>query len=132
MGRYLKIWNWIAICAVFASPLFGGRLSPSGLLMGLAPFVFALLSASLVRAPLFALLVRLGSGLFALLAAGVVLRYGVVTPRTVRALLLFSAVPMLNAIYLVPCPPELPTLRPHRSPLPPRSAPSQDPDRPAP
>ena len=132
MGHYLKIWNWIAIFGVFTAPLFGVRFSPSSLLMGLVPFVFALLSASLVRASWFALLVRLGSGLLALLAAGMVLRYGAVTPRVVRVLLLFSVVPMLNAIYLVPCPPELPTLRPHRTPLPPRPVPSQDPDRPAP
>ena len=132
MGRYLKIWNWIAIFGVLTAPLFGVRLSPGSLLMGLVPFVFALVSASLVQASWFALLVRLGSGLLALLVAGLLFRIGMVTPGVVRLLLLFSLVPMLNAIYLVPCPPELPTLRPHRTPLPPRPAPQQDPDRPAP
>ncbi|MEI2454775.1 MULTISPECIES: hypothetical protein [Lysobacter] len=112
MGRYLILWNWIAIAAVILTA-FGGRPSPIGTLFGLAPFVVALASAAWIESSLFALIVRLGSGLFALLMGAMLLSFGFFTASMLWLGALFVALPLLNAVYL----------EPHREAPPPRRAP---------
>ena len=106
MISYVNIWNWIAIVLAVVSIAAGsGRANALAFLFSVAPFGLALSARHLVDSSLFCLLARLANGLCALLMAAKLLQYadhGILTANMAFMACLFVAVPLLNAIYLIP------------------------------
>jgi len=123
MGRYLLAWNWLAIAALMVN-VFLHPPSPLGTVLALCPFAAALASAAWIESPLFALIVRLLSGLYALLTVFLLLYIGHFAPGMLWLLGLCVVVPALNAFYLEPYREPSP---PPRRPPPPRPMPPQPP-----
>lgn len=129
MGRYLIGWNWLAIAALMVN-VFMHPPSPLGTIVALCPFAAALASAAWIESPLVALVVRLLSGLYALLIFFLLLYISRFAPASGSGLGILwivglcIVVPALNAFYLEPYRPAPPPRRVPR-PLPTRPQPPE-------
>ena len=120
MGRYLLVWNWLAIAALMVN-VFMHPPSPLGTVAALCPFAAALASAAWIESPLFALIARLLSGLYALLIVFLLFYIGHFAPGILWFLGLYVVVPVLNVFYLEPYrEPSPPPRRPPPRPMPPQ------------
>ena len=104
MNRYIAQWNFFGIAGILLYAMIGSRsMSFSALMFLVAPLAAALSARYLSASSLFALAVRFGNGLLALIGVLKLASYlsqGIATGHMAVVFVFAVVLPGLNAVYL--------------------------------